>query len=91
MPPSAAPAHADMHREPATHPPWLGKLILILVLDPLLPDLPATLTPIRKRRVQLLIDLPRPLTVTMPAVIITQPPPPRRALPDGSPRENGAA
>ena len=92
MPAPAAAALADMHREPATQPPRLGKLILILVLDPLLLDLPATLTPRDKRRVQLLIDLPRRLTMTMPAVIITRPPTrPARALQIGSPRENGAA
>jgi hypothetical protein len=70
----AAAALADMHHEPATQPPRHGQLILILVLDPLLLDLPATLAPIRKRRVALLIDLPRRLTATMPAVRITRPP-----------------
>ena len=70
----AAAALADMHGEPAAHPPRLRQLILILELDPLLEDLPATLTPIPKQRLVLLINLPRRLTVTMPAVITTRPP-----------------
>ena len=77
----ATAALADMHREPAAHPPRLRQLILILELDPLLEDLPATLTPIPKQRLVLLINLPRRLTVTMPAVITTRPPPrPTRSL-----------
>jgi hypothetical protein len=62
-----------MHREPTAQPPRLWKLILVLVLDSLLPDLPATLTHIDKRRVQFLINLRRRLTVTMPPMIITRP------------------
>src|SRR5205823_6313523 len=59
-------ALADMHREATTDRPWLGQLVLILVLDPLLQDLPTALAPLTKRRVELLINLPRRLTVTMP-------------------------
>jgi hypothetical protein len=46
----AAPARTDVHRKPPTQPPRLRQLILILVLDPVLLDLPATLTPRLKRR-----------------------------------------
>jgi hypothetical protein len=67
-------ALADMHREAAAHPPRLGQLVLILVLNPLLLDLSATRATIDQRRLELLIDLPRRLTVTMPAVLITRPP-----------------
>ena len=81
-----------MHREPATERPRLGQLVLILVLDPLLHDLPTTLTPRLKRRVELLVDLPRRLAMTMPAVLIPRPTPRPAADADfGSPRENGAA
>jgi hypothetical protein len=51
MPASAAPALADMHSEPATQPPRLGQLVLMLVLGALVLDLPAALAPRRKRRV----------------------------------------
>ena len=73
MPASAAPALADMHSEPAADRPRLGQLVLILKLDALVHDLPATLTPRRKRRVELLIHLPRRLAMTMPAVLLARP------------------
>jgi hypothetical protein len=64
-----------MHREPAAHHPRLGQLVLILKLDTILDDLPATPTPRFQRRVELLINLPRRLTMTVLAVIITRPAP----------------
>lgn len=64
---------ADVHREPPSDRPRLGQLILVLVLDPLLLDLPATLTPRRQRRVELLVDLLRRLAMTMPAVPLSRP------------------
>ena len=70
----AAAALTDMHRKPATDRPWLGQLVLILELDPLLANLPTALAPLRQRRVNLLIDLARRLAVSMPTVLITGPP-----------------
>jgi hypothetical protein len=63
-----------MHSEPTTQPPRFGQLVLILVLDPLLADLTATLTPIHKRCIEFLIDLPRRLAVTMPPLLLARPP-----------------
>jgi hypothetical protein len=81
MPPPATAARSDMHSEPATHTPRLGQLVLILELDPVLLDLPTTLTPRQKRRVELLINLARGLAMPMPTVIITRPTPrPARVL-----------
>jgi hypothetical protein len=59
-----------MHSEPATQPPWLWQLILILILDPVLLDLPTTPTPRPERRVEFLIDLPRRHAMPMPTVLI---------------------
>ena len=73
MPAPAAAALADMHSEPAAQPPRLGQLVLILVLGPLLLDLPAALAPRRMRRVELLINLLWRLTMTMPPVLLTRP------------------
>ena len=75
MPATTTPTLADMHSEPTTEPPRLGQLVLILVLDPVMLDLPATLTPRRERRVELLIDLPRRLAMTMPTVLLPRPAP----------------
>ena len=75
MPAPATAALPDMHSEPPTHPPRLGQLVLILVLDPVFLDLPATLAPRPERRVELLINLPRRLAMTMPTVITTRPAP----------------
>lgn len=70
MPTPATATLADMHREPTTNRPRLRQLILILKLDPLLLDLPTTLTPRPQRRVELLIDLPGRPTAPMPAVLL---------------------
>jgi hypothetical protein len=91
MPATTTPTLADMHSEPTTEPPRLGQLILILVLDPVMLDLPATLTPRRERRVELLIDLPRRLAMTMLPCSSPDRRPSRRGRCFGSPRENGAA
>jgi hypothetical protein len=70
-----------MHSKPTTDPPRLGQLILILVLDPVLLDLTATLTPRLQRRVELLINLPRRLAMPVPTMLIPRPAPrPTRAL-----------
>jgi hypothetical protein len=68
---TTTPALSDMHSEPPTNRPRLGQLVLILVLGPLVLDLPATLAPRGQRRVEFLINLPGRLTVTMPAVLIS--------------------
>lgn len=70
----AATALANMNREATTDRSRLGQLLLILVLDPLLQDLPTALAPIHKRRIELLIYPPRRLTMPMPAVLPTRPP-----------------
>ncbi len=66
----AAAALADMHPKPATDRPRLGQLVLILVLAALVLDLPATPAPRSQQRIELLIHLPRRLTMRMLAVII---------------------
>ena len=71
----APPALADMHREPPPDRLRLGQLVLELVLNPVLHDLPATLTPARKRCITLLINLPRRLAMTMPTVLLPRAPP----------------
>jgi hypothetical protein len=68
----AAAALANVHSEPTTNPLGLGQLVLILELDPLLHDLPTALAPIHKRRIELLIDLHRRLTMTMPPVLLAR-------------------
>jgi hypothetical protein len=65
----ATAARADTHRDATADHSRLGQLILILKLDLLLKDLPTTLAPIRQRRVKLLINLHRRLTMTMPPVL----------------------
>ena len=75
MPAPATRALPDVHSEPTTDPPRLGQLILILVLDPVLLDLTATLTPRLQWRVELLIDLPWRLAMPMATVIIPRPAP----------------
>lgn len=79
--PTAA-ALADMHPKPPADRPGLGQLVLILKLDPLVLDLPATLTTTDQRRVELLIHLPGRLMMRMPAMLLpgTTPRPPRLRL-----------
>lgn len=91
MPTSAATTLPDMHREPAAHPPRLGQLILILVLGAHMIDLPAALTPRLTRSIKLLINLLGRLTMSMAAVLPTRPTTRTTRIPQGSPRENGAA
>jgi hypothetical protein len=62
-----------MHSKPTADRSRLGQLILILVLDPLLHDLPTALAPIRQRCVKLLINLLGGLTVTVPPVLLAGP------------------
>jgi hypothetical protein len=73
MPAPAAPALADVHREPATDRPRHRQLVLILGRGPLVLDLATTLTPRREWRVQLLVDLPGRLPVPMLAVLLPRP------------------
>ena len=75
MPTPAAPALADMHSKPPTDRPRLGQLLLILKLGALMVDLPATLTPRRKPRLELLIHLRGRLAMTMPAMLLPRPAP----------------
>ena len=71
MPTPATATLPDMHNEPPADRPRLGQLLLILVLGPLVLDLPATPTPRHQRRVELLIHLSRCLAVTMLAVLLS--------------------
>jgi hypothetical protein len=75
MPATTTPTFADMHSKPSTDRPRLGQLVLILVLGPLVLDLPATPAPRGQGRVEFLINLPRRLTVPMRAVLIPGPAP----------------
>jgi hypothetical protein len=71
MPTPATPALPDMHSEPPADRPRLGQLVLILVLGPVVLDLPTALTSRPERRVELRIDLPQRLAMPMPTVLIT--------------------
>ena len=91
MPTSAATTLPDMHREPAAYPPRLGQLVLILVLGARVTDLPAALTPRLTRSIELLINLPGRLTMSMPAVLATRPTTRTTRIPRRLPAPNGAA
>ena len=82
MAPSTTRARPDMHAKPPTHRSRIRQLILVLILDPLLDDLPTALAPRNQRRVELLINSSARLSMPMPAVLLARPTtrPPLRLL-----------
>jgi hypothetical protein len=62
-----------MHAKPPTHRTRIRQLILVLILDALLDDLPTAFAPRNQRRVELLINSSGRLPMPMPAVLLARP------------------